>query len=92
MTQDAEGIDIVDTSHRSIAGVDATCFTVSGALVDVGEGEGEVCFSDGGLLLYMRGESAGSSILFEATSESTDVTDADFEPPFEILEPPDLQP
>ncbi len=91
LTAGGEDIDITDTSHRSIAGVDATCFTISGALADVGEGEGEVCFSDEGLLLYMRGQSAGSSVLFEATSASTDVTDADFEPPYDILELPDLQ-
>ncbi len=90
LAQDGEGVDVVGTSERSIAGVDATCFTVSGALADVGEGEGEVCFSDDGLLLYLSGETAGETFTFEATSVSTDVTDADFEPPYEILELPGL--
>ena len=83
-----EGVDIGDTSQRSIAGVDATCFTIGGGLAELGEGE--ICFSDGGLLLYMQGEVAGSSSTFEATSVSTDVTDADFEPPYDVLELPDL--
>jgi hypothetical protein len=91
LAQDAEDVDLVGTSQRSIAGVDATCFTVSGALAGVGEGEGEVCFSDDGLLLYLGGETAGETFIFEATSVSTDVTDADFEPPYEILELPDLE-
>ncbi len=79
----------VDTSQRKIAGVDAACFTASGALTDIGEGE--VCFSDEGLLLYLRSEVDGASSEFEATSVSTDVTDADFEPPYDIIELPDFE-
>lgn len=88
MAEDAED---VDTSQRSIAGIDAACFTASGALTDLGEGEGEVCFSDEGLLLYLSGEADGASSVFEATSVSTDVTDEDFEPPYEVIELPDLE-
>jgi hypothetical protein len=86
LAADTEDVDLIDTSGRQIAGVDATCFTVSGALADLGEGEGEVCFSDEGLLLYLSGESDGTSSVFEATSVSTDVTDEDFEPPYDILD------
>ena len=89
LAEDTEGVDITDTSQRKIAGVDATCFTVTSTLVDLGEGE--TCFSDEGLLLYVRSEATGTSTEFEATSVSTDVTDADFEPPYEIVELPDLQ-
>jgi hypothetical protein len=89
LTEDAEDADLVDTSHRTIAGVDAACFTVRNGLSDLGEGE--ICFSDEGLLLYMRSEVDGATSLFEATSVSTDVTDADFEPPYDILEIPDLE-
>jgi hypothetical protein len=88
IAEGVEDVGLVDSSQRTIAGVDATCFTVSSALA--GLGEGEVCFSDDGLLLYMRGESDGESFIFEATSVSTDVTDADFEPPYEIFELPDF--
>jgi hypothetical protein len=88
IAEDIEDVGLLDSSRRTIAGVDATCFTVSSALA--GLGEGEVCFSDDGLLLYMRGESDSESSTFEATSVSTDVTDADFEPPYEIFELPDI--
>lgn len=86
----AEGVQSVaigNTSQRTIAGLDATCFTIGGlAELD----EGEICFSDAGLLLYLQSEVGGSSSTFEATSVSTDVTDADFEPPYDILELPDF--
>jgi hypothetical protein len=91
LAADTEAVDLVDTSEREIAGLDATCFTVSGALADLGEGEGEVCFSDGGLMLYLRGEADSTSTVFEATSVSTDVTDEDFEPPYDILDLSDLE-
>jgi hypothetical protein len=89
LAEDAEDVDLVDTSHRKIAGVDATCFTVESGLADLGEGE--VCLSDEGLLLYMSSEADGATSVFEATSVSTDVTDADFVPPYDILEIPDLE-
>ena len=74
------GVDLIDRSERSIAGLDATCFTVSSDIS--GLGEGEVCFSEDGLLLFLRSGTNGDSVTFEATSVSTDVTDEDFEPPF----------
>ena len=76
------GVDLIDRSNRSVAGLDATCFTVSSDIS--GLGVGEVCFSEDGLLLLLRSD----SFSFEATSVSTDVTDEDFEPPFEVLEIP----
>ena len=83
------GVDIGDTSQRTIAGLDATCFTIGGGLAELGDGE--ICFSDEGILLYTKSEVAGLTSIIEATSVSTDVTDADFEPPYEILELPDLE-
>ncbi len=80
------GVDLIDRSERSIAGLDATCFTVSSDIS--GLGEGEVCFSGDGLLLFLRSGTNGDSVTFEATSVSTDVTDEDFEPPFEVFEIP----
>ncbi len=88
IAEGTEGLDIGDASQRKIAGLDATCFTIGVGLAALGEGE--VCFSDGGLLLYMQSEIAGSSSTFEATSVSTDVTDSDFEPPFEVIDLGDL--
>jgi hypothetical protein len=88
IAEDVEDVGLVDSSQRTIAGLDATCFTVSSALASLGEGE--ICFSDHGLLLYLRGESDGEAFTFEATSVSTDVTDADFEPPYDIFELPDF--
>ena len=84
--QIAEGTDdlgIADRSERDIAGLQASCFTYS--LVGV---ESEACFSDEGLLLYLHQGTEGSSYTFEATSASTEVSDSDFEPPYEIFELP----
>ena len=89
IAEGAEGVFIGDPSQRTIAGLDATCFTIGGGLVDLDEGE--ICFSDGGLLLYLQSEVGGISSTIEATSVSTDVTDADFEPPYDILELPDFE-
>ncbi len=89
LTEEAGGVDLLDRSERSIAGVDATCFTVRSDIS--GLGEGEVCFSEEGLLLLLRSETNGDSFTFEATSVSTDVTDADFELPYDILELPGLE-
>lgn len=89
ISDDVGDVGLVDESQREIAGVDATCFTVESGLA--GLGEGEICFSDGGLLLRLASDVDGTSSVIEATSVSTDVTDADFEPPFDILELPDFE-
>jgi hypothetical protein len=84
----AAGIDVLglaDHSERDIAGMHANCYSVDFAAA---AGGNDVCFSDEGLLLYLHGEAAGSSFTFEAKSASTDVSDADFEPPYEVLELP----
>jgi hypothetical protein len=74
------------SSQRQIAGLDATCF-----MQEVPNLETELCFSDQGLTLYwLYSEVAAGGVtrVFEATatSVSTDVTDEDFEPPYEIVE------
>jgi len=78
--QDIDTLGLADQSERDIAGVHANCFSYS-----LAGAESETCFSDEGLMLYLRGESAGSSYTYEAKSASTDVTDADFEPPYEVV-------
>ena len=80
------GIDtlgIVDKSERQIGGLSANCFSYS-----LAGAESETCFSDEGLLLYLHTGVAGSSFTFEATSATTDVSDADFEPPYEVTDLP----
>ena len=78
------GLGPNDTSEREIGGVQAKCFSVD----QYAGGATEVCFSDGGLLLYLKTESGGNSFTMEATSASSDVSDADFEPPYEVIDIP----
>lgn len=89
LAEEVEDVDLVDKSERQIAGVDATCFTVRSGLLTLAEGE--ICFSEEGLLLFLRGEAEGEGFTVEATSVSTDVTDADFEPPYEVIELPEFE-
>lgn len=84
--EDADPTLSLDSSRREIAGVDATCFIQKTPGLET-----ELCFSDDGLTLYWRYlevSADGVTRIFEATatSVSTDVTDEDFEPPYEISE------
>jgi len=81
--QDIDTLGLGEQSERDIAGVQANCFSYS-----LAGAESETCFSDEGLMLYLRTGSAGSSFTYEAKSASTDVTDADFEPPYPVTELP----
>jgi hypothetical protein len=75
-----EGVRLLDTSQRSIAGRAATCYetedTESGAA-------GTVCVSAGGALLAVESADAGG-VNVVATSISDDVDEAQFEPPYEV--------
>jgi hypothetical protein len=74
--------DIADVDHSSktVAGQDADCYSAS-----TDDGEGEVCFSDDGLLLSIHGTDAdGTSIDFVASSAETSVPDADLELPYPV--------
>jgi len=82
---DIGGLGAVDKSEREIAGVHANCFSADAAVLG---GASEFCFSDEGLVLYRKYEAAGSSLTWEAKSASTDVSDADFEPPYDIIDIP----
>jgi hypothetical protein len=85
---DTSGVD-VDTSTEEIAGTDANCFEWSGE-VDGDEGSGKVCFSDSGLLLLGEFDSTtdGTSSSMRATDFSDEVSDSDFEPPYEVIQLP----
>ncbi len=88
LAEEAGDVDIIDRSQRRIAGVDASCFTVRSDIS--GLGDGEVCFSAEGILLLLRSEVDDVGSTIEATSASTDVTDEDFELPYELFELPEF--
>ena len=81
VANDISGLGAVDKSEREIAGVHANCFSADAAVLG---GATEFCFSDEGLVLFRKYGAAGSSFTWEAKSASTDVSDADFELPYEI--------
>ncbi len=82
------GFDI-DRSTRTIAGEEALCFTVSGT-VEGETGESDVCFAQDGLMLLMAvsfsGPEGSVDFRFEATEVDRNVTSADFEPPYPVIE------
>lgn len=82
-----KGID-VEKSSEGIAGTDATCYTYSGDLdeTEAGDESGEICFAESGLLLRLEFDSASGSGALEAIEASEDVSDADFEPPFDVVD------
>ena len=71
----------VDHSSKTVAGMDANCYSAS-----TSEGEGEVCFSEDGLLLSIHGtdSSTGMEFTLEATSAEGSVSEADLELPYDI--------
>lgn len=89
LAEEAEDVDIIDRSQRRIAGVDASCFKVRSDISALGDGE--VCFSAEGILLLLQSELDNVGSTIEATSVSTDVTDEDFELPYELFELPEFE-
>ncbi len=90
-----DSVGVVEQSQREIAGASAFCFTVTSELA--GLGNGEICFAHtpgggpGGPLLFLRSEVDGVSYDVKATevmSAYQNVTDEDFEPPYEVIESP----
>lgn len=84
------GVD-VDRSDRTIAGQDATCFSIS-ATIDGETGATEYCFREDGILLLLRAggsdaEGSGEFAL-EATNVEDSVSDSDLEPPYDVTEIP----
>jgi hypothetical protein len=75
--------EVIDRSERDIAGENADCYQTRNA---AGE-ESTVCFNDDGYLLATT-DPDGSSL--EANSVSGDVSDSDFDTPYEIRELPDI--
>ncbi|MCH7488910.1 MAG: hypothetical protein IIB23_04700, partial [Chloroflexi bacterium] len=85
----------VDRSNRTIAGQDATCFSISGT-IDGETGAVEYCFRDDGVLLLLRaaggpGDGDGGESSLEAISVEDSVSDSDLEPPYDVLDVGDIQ-
>ena len=84
----------VDRSSRTIAGQDATCFSISG-MIDDETGTAEYCFRDDGVLLLLRAAGGPDSaddgeFSLEAISVEDSVSDSDMEPPYEVFDLGDL--
>ena len=86
----------VDRSSRTIAGQDATCFSLSGT-IDGETGAAEYCFRDDGVLLLLRAAdgpetNGGEEFSLEAISVEDSVSDSDLEPPYDVVDLGDLVP
>ncbi len=84
----------IDRSSRTIAGQDATCFTMSGT-IDGETGVAEYCFRDDGVLLLLRATGGpetegGGEFSLEAISVEDSVSDSDLEPPYEVVDLGDI--
>jgi hypothetical protein len=79
---EAAGVD-VDTSSEEHAGQDSDCFAWS----DDSEGDaftGKFCFGESGVMLYQELTDSEGTTKTEATDFSDDVSDSDFEPPYDV--------
>lgn len=77
----AGDVEVGGRSERRIAGVDAVCWEVKSP-----EGDGTFCASKSGVPLLIEVASAEGTFRLEATDFSDDVSDGDFEPPYEVTE------
>lgn len=73
----------VDRSSETIAGEDATCFSVSGDATGQ-SGSGTYCFTDDGIMVRLLASSEAGEFSLEATSVERSVNDADLEPPYDV--------
>ena len=74
----------VSRSSETIAGYDAECYTVTGT-DDGDDFTSTYCFSDGFMLLT-RWSSSNATFEMRATAASGDVSNSDFEPPYDIFD------
>lgn len=86
LIEQADAVQLVESFQREIAGRTATCFKVKSPIQDLLDGE--ICFSEDGLILLLNTQVGGGSFILNAAKVSTDVTDADFEPPYAVTELP----
>lgn len=78
---------VEDAGSREIAGQDTDCYAFSGTEGGA-QGTGTVCVTDDGVPLFMETTTTEGGFSLQATSYSTDVSDADFEAPFPVQELP----
>jgi hypothetical protein len=78
-----EDLTLLDKSEKEVAGEDTTCYRMRSAEGDVST----ACLNDDGVLLETTDEADGGSTM-RATSFSNDVSDGDFDPPYEVQELP----
>ena len=79
--EDASGGTVRRIDGRTIAGVDAECVEFESA----DGAQGTACYAEGGIPLLIDATTTDGPFRMEATSFSTDVSDADFEAPFPVL-------
>jgi hypothetical protein len=84
LAEEFDGAD-VEVAGARIADRDAICFTASNLSVDADKTS--LCFDVDGALLLWSEESDGKTFEIRATRISGEVSDADFELPYEIREP-----
>jgi hypothetical protein len=77
----AGDVTVRTRTERKIAGVDAVCWEVESP-----EGSGTFCASESGIPLLIEITAPDGNFTLEATDVSTDVSDSDFEPPYEVTE------
>ena len=74
-----------DSGEEEIAGISASCFSLEQSGTSL-----KWCFGDDGIMLLNSTKSEDSGFEMRAIEISTDVSDADFEPPYEVIELPDI--
>lgn len=75
----------LSTSSESIAGEDASCFATDGTFA-AGSGNAKWCFSSDGILLLFAFEGGDSKAEYRATEVQRDLSDEDFEPPYDVVQ------
>lgn len=77
----AGNVTVRQRTERKIAGIDAICWEI-----ETSEGSSNFCASESGIPLLMEITSSEGTFRLEATDVSEDVSDSDFEPPYEVTE------
>ncbi len=86
IAQEFAGVEIKKTT-ANIAGRAAGCYSTSSSVTGQ-EGQAEWCFGIDGLLLRFASSGGGAEFRLEATEAEREVSDSDFEPPFDVVEIP----
>jgi hypothetical protein len=87
VTRDLTGLeagayDVVEATDRSIAGQDASCYSLHSK---TSGDQDDICIANDGGLLYFKSQDGTE---FEATAYSEDVADKDFALPYDVVDVP----